>query len=99
READTVVAGVYRALRPGGKFVAELGGHGNVGAIRDALVAELDRRGYDGAAHDPWYFPAAEDYAERLGRAGFVVERVALAPRPTPQPAGRERSPATLACS
>jgi len=96
READTVVAGVYRALRPGGRFVAELGGHGNVGAIRDALVAELDRRGYDGAAHDPWYFPTAEDYAERLGRAGFVVERVALVPRPTPLPAGMEGFVATF---
>src|SRR5690606_32972475 len=29
---DAVLAGVVRALRPGGRFVGEFGGHGNVAA-------------------------------------------------------------------
>ena len=52
-DADAVVAGVRRALRPGGRFVAEFGGHGCVERIRRALIAALDRRGLDGARYDP----------------------------------------------
>ena len=33
RDPDAVVAGVARALKPGGRFVGEFGGHGNVAAI------------------------------------------------------------------
>ncbi len=33
RRADEVIARVRRALRPGGRFVGEFGGHGNVAAI------------------------------------------------------------------
>jgi len=36
RDADAVVKSVYRALKPGGRFVGELGGAGNVGTIRSA---------------------------------------------------------------
>jgi SAM-dependent methyltransferase len=53
RPAD-VIAGVRRALRPGGRFVGEFGGHTNVAAIIVALIAVLDRRGVDGAAAIPW---------------------------------------------
>ena len=37
RDQDAVLASVKRALRPGGRLVAELGGHGNVAAIRNQL--------------------------------------------------------------
>jgi SAM-dependent methyltransferase len=86
RDPDAVIAGVWRALRPGGRFVAECGGAGNVHAILEALVAALDRRGLDGRAAVPWYFPAPEDYRARLERRGFAVESIALIPRPTPLP-------------
>ncbi len=84
--ADAVIAGVYRSLKPGGRFVAECGGHGCVHKIRTALVQALDRRGYDGEARVPWYFPTPGDYATRLERAGFRVDSIALIPRPTPLP-------------
>ena len=83
---DAVLAGVARALRPGGRFVAEFGGHGNVAAPRVALAAVLARRGLDADALTPWYLPTAEEYRARLEDAGFVVERVALQPRATPLP-------------
>jgi trans-aconitate methyltransferase len=86
RRADAVIAGVFRALRPDGRFVGEFGGHRCVATIRDALIAALDRRGIDGAALDPWFFPTAEDYRARLERAGFVVDSIAVFPRPTPLP-------------
>lgn len=86
RRPDAVIAGVHRALRPHGRFVAECGGHGCVATIRDALIAALDRRGIDGAAFDPWFFTTAEDYRARLERGGFVVDSIAVFPRPTPLP-------------
>lgn len=85
-DAGRVITGVHRALRPGGRFVAECGGYGCVDLIRRALVAALHARGHDGAAADPWYFPTVEDYTARLGTAGFEVGYAALIPRPTPLP-------------
>jgi SAM-dependent methyltransferase len=83
---DVTLAGVYRSLKPGGRFVAECGGRGCVQKIRTALVQALERRGFDGEARVPWYFPTPGDYATRLERAGFRVDSIALIPRPTPLP-------------
>lgn len=86
RNPDAVIAGVWRALKPGGRFVAEMGGAGNVDRIAAALEAALDRRGCSGADTNPWYFPTAEEYAGRLAHRGFRVDTIALIPRPTPLP-------------
>ncbi len=86
RDADAVISGVARALNPGGRFVAEFGGFGNVAAIITALLAALARRGHDGAARICWIFPTPEDYAARLEAQGFAVEHIELIPRPTALP-------------
>jgi SAM-dependent methyltransferase len=86
RPPQAVIAGVARALRPGGRFVAELGGFGNVAAIRVALHTQLNHRGLDAVSLDPWYFPTLEDYARRLKAGGFLVRDIELIPRPTPLP-------------
>ena len=86
RDADSVLAGVHRALRPGGRFVAEFGGQGNVAAISVALVAVLARHGVDGWRSFPWYFPSADTYRSKLEDHGFTVESISLIPRPTPLP-------------
>jgi trans-aconitate methyltransferase len=86
RRADAMIGSVYGSLRPGGRFVAECGGHGCVNKIRTALVQALDRRGINGESRVPWYFPTPADYATRLERAGFRVNSIALIPRPTPLP-------------
>src|SRR5258708_17810156 len=89
RDPDAVVQGVRRALKPGGRFAAEMGGHGCVAAITVALCARLEKHGVaDPASLIPWYFPTADDYCERLERTGFQVEYIALIPRPTPLPPG-----------
>lgn len=97
RDADAVLAGVYKALVPGGRFVAEMGGHGCVAKIRAALAQVLARYGVDAAARDPWYFPSAEEYGARLERAGFRVRSIVLFDRPTPLPTGVEGWLATFA--
>jgi trans-aconitate methyltransferase len=81
-DADGVVRGVARALKPGGRFVAEFGGHGNVAAIVTALCAVAARRGGDAGLAHPWYFPAVAPYQALLERHGFTVKRIALIPRP-----------------
>lgn len=86
RRPDAVIDGVWRALKPGGRFVAEMGGAGNVGRIVAALVAALDRRGLDGAAAVPWFFPDVADYRGRLAGRGFAVGTIELFTRPTPLP-------------
>jgi trans-aconitate methyltransferase len=86
KRADDVIDGVWRALEPGGRFVAEMGGAGNVAAIMAALVTGLDRRGLDGAAAVPWLFPSPADYRARLARRGFKVRSIELIERPTPLP-------------
>lgn len=97
RDADAVVQGVYKALVPGGRFVAEMGGFGCVAKIRAALAQVLAGYGIDANARDPWYFPSAEEYAQRLERAGFCVRSIALFDRPTPLPTGVEGWLATFA--
>lgn len=87
RDHDAMMAEVRRVLRPGGRFVAEMGGHGNIAAIRVALMAVLARHGYAGREDEVNYYPTPEVYARRLVRHGFQVERIALIPRPTPLPA------------
>jgi trans-aconitate methyltransferase len=86
KDADPVIRNVYRALRVGGRFVAECGGHKCVETIQTALVAELENRGYDGWAANPWYFPTADDYGRRLASAGLEVRYIEIVPRPTPLP-------------
>jgi SAM-dependent methyltransferase len=86
RRPDAVIAGVRRALRPHGRFVGELGGHGCVATIRGALEAGLRARGVDPASANPWYFPTPEEYGARLAAAGFAVKTIVLFPRPTPLP-------------
>jgi len=76
---------VRHALKPGGRFVAEFGGAGNVrgisAGIREAL-RELGRGDFD--ALDPWYFPTVGQYAAELEGRGFEVRFATLFDRPTP---------------
>ncbi len=84
-DADAVLRGVARVLKPGGRFVGEFGGQGNIAAIASALRAALEPHGI---ALAPWFYPTAEAYRERLERHGFQVDEIALIPRPTPLPTG-----------
>ncbi len=81
---DRVLAGAYRALRPGGRFVGELGAHGNVAHIVAALVDELAALQIDGRPLSPWTFPTAETFGELLRAQGFAISTLAVFERPTP---------------
>lgn len=83
---DAVLDGVWRALKPGARFVAEMGGRGNVESIISALSDSLRRRGIDSSTLNPWYFPDDIAYRGRLEARGFHVRYSALIPRPTRLP-------------
>jgi SAM-dependent methyltransferase len=83
---DLVIAGVFRALKPGGRFVGEMGGRGNIAHIKGALLAALAKRGIDGGPLVPWYYPDCAEYGGKLEAAGFAVEDCRLFDRPTPLP-------------
>lgn len=88
RPIGDVVAGVARALTPGGRFVGELGAHGNIAAITTAFVAVLGEYEDHPSRIVPWYFPTSDEYCDILESCGFVVETVQTLPRPTALPHG-----------
>jgi trans-aconitate methyltransferase len=87
---QATLAGIYRALRPGGRFVAEMGGHGNIAAIRTALQATLAPFHIDAEAAAASFYPAPAIYRRLLEAAGFTIQSIDLIPRPTPLPNGME---------
>jgi trans-aconitate methyltransferase len=81
-DADAVAASMARALVPGGRLAAELGGVGNVAGVQGAAEqAAVDL----GVAPPRWnrYYPSPAAYAMVLERAGFEVRQLELADRPT----------------
>jgi len=86
RDHDAMLAGVYRALKAGGRFVAEFGGHGNIAAIQVAIRSVLAHRGWKTNIHR--YYATPAEYSARLEAHGFSVTQIDLIPRPTPLPTG-----------
>jgi trans-aconitate methyltransferase len=91
RDQDAVLSGVRRALKPGGRFIAEMGGFGNIAAIEVALQAACAHWGFDAFAAGQNCFPTPTAYAARLEHHGFLVQQIALIPRPTLLPASGMR--------
>jgi trans-aconitate methyltransferase len=85
-DAEAVLGGVFRALKPGGRFVGEFGGHTNIAAISVAMRAVFARHDLPYTRH--WYYPSDAEYRERLETSGFIVDDIRLFPRPTPLPTG-----------
>jgi trans-aconitate methyltransferase len=90
-KADEAIKCVYDSLKPGGRFVAEMGGKGNNAHVMAALRRTLEKYGYaDLAKIKMWYFPSLSDYTTRLENAGFRVTFAVHFDRPTLLKDGRE---------
>ena len=87
-DKHAVAAGVFRALKPGGRFVGEMGGEGNVRSIWTALDAELALRGHKLPESHPHWYATLADFTATYAAAGFVDVEAHLIPRPTPLPTG-----------
>ena len=82
-EADQVVHCVVASLKPGGRFVAEFGGKGNVATIRTALQQSIQELLHENVDFG-WYFPTIGEYASLLEKHGLEVRSALLFNRPTP---------------
>jgi trans-aconitate methyltransferase len=80
------LAAIHRALKSGGRFVAEMGGFANIAAIRAALQSILAPHGIDAEAAAASFYPSPDTYTRLLEAAGFTVQTIDLIPRPTPLP-------------
>ncbi|CZT19357.1 related to SAM-dependent methyltransferases [Ramularia collo-cygni] len=89
REPSTRAAffeNVHKALKPGGKFVFEMGGKGNVAEIHTAATAALLHAGVPlerAREASPWFFPSTTWMSAALEAAGFEVEKCETEYRPS----------------
>ena len=91
KQAEKVVESVGLALHPGGRFVAEFGGHGNVQTVIRGITEVLSQEyGINVAERNPWYFPTIGEYSTLLERYGFTVSYAHHFDRPTPLTDGEE---------
>ncbi|MBI5878006.1 MAG: methyltransferase domain-containing protein [Chloroflexi bacterium] len=87
-----VLAGIHRALKPGGRVLMQFGGQGNMGVLDDiARQIPSDPRWsrfFDGFVY-PWGFYGPDEYRPWLKAADFTVTHLALAIRDVTHP-GRD---------
>jgi trans-aconitate methyltransferase len=86
KQKERVVERIHRALKPGGRFVAEMGGKGNIDTIETSTRRALQKRGLLDKVSDPNFYPSAEEYQALLEQQGFRVEFIQHFKRPTPLP-------------
>lgn len=73
---DALFANLAAVLRSGGRLASDSGGQGNIAIVEEAIAQVR------GVPNDPKVFVGPVETRERLERAGFDVERVALRPSP-----------------
>ncbi|KAI9489312.1 S-adenosyl-L-methionine-dependent methyltransferase [Zychaea mexicana] len=83
KEPAKAIRGIHHVLKPNGRMVAEFGGFMNCGEVHTALITAMNRRGHDGKALSPWYFPSEAEYSKLLEANGFRVDSIELVPRMT----------------
>ncbi len=91
QQAERVASCVWKALRLGGRFVAEFGGKGNVQRLVNAFYRSLEALNVNPEKDpNPWYFPSVGEYSSILERQGFDVTFAVLFDRLTPLEEGED---------
>lgn len=83
KEPEKVIVGLAKALKSGGRFVAEFGGKGNVGELLAAIRRAWSNLGLPAAVPCPWYYPSVAEYSGLLEQHGLEVIYANLFDRPT----------------
>jgi len=84
RDQQSALASIAKALKPGGRFVFEMGGHGNLHHALAAGCAALSSLDVPAPQnHIPWFFPSIGEYAPLLESHGLRVNFAVLFDRPT----------------
>jgi trans-aconitate 2-methyltransferase len=91
KDQRAVARCIWEGLKPGGRFVAEFGGKGNIDAIRTALVSAVKAAG-ERVNLGPFarYYPTIGEYALLLEAQGFRVTFASHFDRPTKLQNGEE---------
>ena len=84
KQSDLAIVNIAKALKSGGRFVAEFGGEGNAHHLVKAMELAFQKHPEFGEFVNPWYFPSPAEYKTKLENNGFKVEYIELIPRPTP---------------
>ncbi|KAI9044718.1 class I SAM-dependent methyltransferase [Aspergillus affinis] len=77
---------IYDSLKPGGRYVFEMGGHGNIAEVQTAMIFALVQQGFSiekARETSPWFFPSVTWMTKALEEIGFKVEKMELEYRPT----------------
>jgi trans-aconitate 2-methyltransferase len=86
---DRLFRALRRALRDGGRLVAQCGGAGNLAAVESAARAVGEQPPFAGHLAGwpgPWKFATPRQTERRLAQGGFVDMSCALVPQPvTPE--------------
>ena len=82
-DKEAAAAGIFRSLKPGGRFAGEMGGEGNLQKLRDALDEELIIRGYVPPVEASNWYASPEEFAFVYEDAGFTEVDARLIERPT----------------
>ena len=93
KEPERAVAGIAGVLRPGGRFVAEFGGKGNIAGLVTAVERAWPKAGLRQPMPNPWYYPSLAEYASLLEKHGMEVTYGLLFDRPTPLEDGERGLP------
>ena len=83
REPERVIRGIVKVLRPGGRFVAEFGGKGNVAGLMAAAGSAWQKLRPGTPFDSPWFYPSVAEYAGLLEQHGLEVTSALLFDRPT----------------
>lgn len=78
---ESVLAGVCRSLKRGGRLLFQMGGKGNAAAMLEVvedLITQEQYRGYFTGFYFPYAFFAPEEYSRLLIQAGLKPVRVEL---------------------
>ncbi|RKR85021.1 trans-aconitate methyltransferase [Mucilaginibacter gracilis] len=85
KDHDGMMKSVYDSLKPRGRFVAEMGGKGNVGLLIAATKQVLAKHGYhEQTKVQVWRFPGLGEFTHELENHGFRVTFAVHFDRKTP---------------
>ncbi|AIQ46374.1 methyltransferase type 11 [Paenibacillus sp. FSL R7-0273] len=90
KDASGAAASIAASLRPGGRFVAEFGGQGNIASVVDTLPAAFAAAGCPDKLSLPWYFPGIAEYTSLLEQHGLTAGLALCYDRPTPLAGGED---------
>ncbi|MGN6617128.1 MAG: class I SAM-dependent methyltransferase [Ilyomonas sp.] len=83
-EQEKALQCIHNCLKPGGRFVFEMGGKHNIESIHDAVRKVLTEEGFEEKAKvQSNFFPSVAEQSALLEKIGFTIRSIANFERPT----------------